>query len=225
MAKFCIKCGTKLMDGKCSNCTQESNVEKYKDILLDSFVGIYKKPVDTMKNFVKKENFILSLILLGISGILVAIFTTFFVGHTAVTNTSMFFGNVVSTLPFTFYATVFIKTLLTTYLLFTLLSCLLYFISDKVFKGETQLEKMFCLLGSMTFILIPSLFLSFLSMYISLSLLLLIFLSTSVLLLFNLYEGLSIASKIKTNYKAYTFLISIITLVLIFVYIIPGVLN
>lgn len=229
MAKYCIQCGAPLEEGKCPRCTNEKKVveplEKYKDTVLDSFIGIYKKPIDTMKSFIRKENFILSLILLGISGFLLALFTTFFIGHTASMTSSFFMGQVEPTFHFSFYLSVSIKALLVIYLIYTLVACLLYFISDKVFKGESSLEKMFCLLGSMTFILIPATILYFISMYISFSLLFLVILATSVMIVFNLYEGLSIASKIKSNYKGYTFLITIMILILLFLYIIPGILH
>ena len=52
MAKFCTKCGSKLVDGKCPNCenkTTEVTTGFDFNELVSAVKGMFTKPVDTIK--------------------------------------------------------------------------------------------------------------------------------------------------------------------------------
>ena len=76
MAKFCNKCGTPLVDGKCPNCESEVKEEKIKDsedkksvsteenILTEYFEilkGMFTKPVQTIKKYATEKNLALGI--------------------------------------------------------------------------------------------------------------------------------------------------------------------
>ncbi len=74
MAKFCTKCGSELVEGKCTKC-KETKTEKVEVVeavdvkesfmnALNVFKSIFTKPIETVENFVTENNFVSGIILI-----------------------------------------------------------------------------------------------------------------------------------------------------------------
>ena len=76
MAKFCTKCGSKLVDGKCPNCENKKSEVPTTGFDMNEMIevvkGMFTKPVDTIKEVVENENITISSILIGINAIIIA---------------------------------------------------------------------------------------------------------------------------------------------------------
>ena len=85
MAKFCTKCGSELVDGKCTNC-KDTKKESKKEVvvtttstnfdikesgmdILNTLKGIFVKPFDTIKNFVVENKFITGIIMIVLAAL------------------------------------------------------------------------------------------------------------------------------------------------------------
>lgn len=108
MAKFCTKCGKPLEDGKPCDCEKNEKVTTTttSNDLGDNFLNIFKeiliKPFTTVKEYAKKENTTLALILAAINVIVFGLFTYFFLSSfvkgitnqiNKIANTSSIFGS------------------------------------------------------------------------------------------------------------------------------------
>ena len=85
MAKFCNKCGTPLVDGKCPNCADKKDVQETVEVqqdlgnsLLDILKNIWKKPIETIKRYTEDGSMPLALILLGIAIVVGGLYTYFY---------------------------------------------------------------------------------------------------------------------------------------------------
>jgi hypothetical protein len=81
MAKFCTKCGSELVDGKCPKCKEEKSTTKevveveavdMKESFMDC-LGILKKifvkPIETVKEFVVENKFVTGIIMIVLTAI------------------------------------------------------------------------------------------------------------------------------------------------------------
>jgi len=88
MAKFCTKCGKKLVEGKTCDCEKDTNetVETKKEETTSSVdasamfhdyievaKGMFTHPIDTMKKYAKEKNFVLGLIMMAVYAITVGL--------------------------------------------------------------------------------------------------------------------------------------------------------
>lgn len=86
MAKFCTKCGSELVDGKCPKCknTKEEKVEVVENTpvdvkqgfidCLDVLKNIFTKPFDAIKSFVCENKFVAGIIMIVVSALTTGIY-------------------------------------------------------------------------------------------------------------------------------------------------------
>lgn len=141
MAKFCSNCGKELVDGKCSKCgtTNTNNsfgaiMKKYWELLKESI----KKPFDVVKKNNSEDNFILSLISIGITSILGGLFMC-----AIIKSILGGFGDFVD-IP---YVKVFFVGFLVFAVLLAATALIGYVIFDKCVKAKTSIKKMFVCVG------------------------------------------------------------------------------
>lgn len=83
MAKFCTNCGKKLKEGEVCNCVKKTeetlptkiDFNKYLNKAIEVISKMFTAPVDYIKKYTKEDNFVMSIILVIVSGIAVGLFT------------------------------------------------------------------------------------------------------------------------------------------------------
>lgn len=81
MAKFCIKCGKELVDGKCATCSTKKEVVTVENVdikesfmdCLDVVKNIFTKPFEAIKKFVCEEKYVAGIIMTVMAALSAAI--------------------------------------------------------------------------------------------------------------------------------------------------------
>lgn len=161
MAKFCNKCGKALVDGICPDCSKKEEVKEEQTTtsnlgndLLDIIKNIWKKPIEIIEKYVKKENLPLSFILLGIGVLVGGIFTYCYTDSivtgivTQINNkmagiASMMGQSYTATTPITTipFFQLFLSGILTTALAYTFFILLSKLFVGIIFKGKASLKQ------------------------------------------------------------------------------------
>lgn len=227
MAKFCTNCGKKLKEGETCNCKKveisTKDAGSYVTSLLNILKGTFTKPVDTLKSFIDDNNFILALIILAIASITTAILSLVLVkqlfGSLVMLGGGMF-GIGFSTIEIP-YVKYFFITLFTSIVTYLLLAGLLYLVGVIILKGETTLKKIMTLIASSSAINIVGTILTILIMLISFKLAIIIFMISSLLYMFYLYQGMKFTFKIDENKLAYILTSALVVTNLVVIFVLP----
>lgn len=193
MAKFCTKCGEKLVDGKCSNCDYKKSSTNYEDIKDKSFdlskevfdvVGgytkrifnlikeLFTKPVTTIKTYTKAENTSLSCILLLLASIsmglliLVAIKEIYGYLFGGINNYESIFTSYVQTIKIPYFK-IFVVSNFIVISFYLLEAFILYFALDKILKIKFSFKKALNYVSLLSIPLMCASFLSILGVFIS----------------------------------------------------------
>lgn len=151
MKKFCNKCGKALIDGVCPDCSKKEKIKEeqttnnIRNNLLDIIKNIWKKPIETIEKYVKKENVSLSFILLGIGIFIGGIFTycytdSMITGITTQLNKIGFVSIIEQTTTLPFFP-LFLSGILTTALAYTFFILLSKLFVGIIFKGKATLKQ------------------------------------------------------------------------------------
>lgn len=229
MAKFCTNCGKPLNESEECSCKREVKIEHsqiangYLEQLLGLMKKIFTKPVDTLKEFTKKEDVMLASCLIGATSIFIGLFIMLFIHNfvgTVVGSLNLGFASVVNGFPyFRYFATFTIIALSTLFLL----AFLLYLLADKVFGGKTTWKKMIGLVGVTSIIILLTVITGSIIMYLSYKLLLLVLIAGGLYAFVIFFQGLKLAVEINDNKLGYLFVSASLLTVIFTCYIIPTI--
>ncbi len=149
MAKFCTNCGRKLNDGEKCDCTPSAMYNLDVQKLLDICKGMFIKPIDTMKDFAKKSNFNLAMVLVGILAVVTGLFTMSMMKNaysmvTASMGSGYYSYGISANLP---YAKTFFIVLVTLFALSFIYVGILYLVNSKIFKRAADFKEVYALYG------------------------------------------------------------------------------
>lgn len=192
MAKFCTKCGQKLVDGKCLNCSKDSSsidqeklnksvdlskevgstIGEYTGKIFNLIKELFTKPVTTIKTYTKGDNTSLSCILLLLASIsmglliIVAIKETYAYLFGGMNNYESIFTSYVQAIKIPYFK-IFIVINFIVIAFYLLQSFVLYFVLDNVFKIKFNFNKALNYVAILSIPLTCASFLSILGVFIS----------------------------------------------------------
>lgn len=232
MGKFCPNCGKKLEEGKKCECKKDSEVNINTEVLndiVDNYIKVSKRifvsPFDTIKDYSKRSKFNIGIIMIIISSIISGLFMYLLANESVFSMNSMI--NNFSNFNLTVSSNVSIKV----FLIFTLLFAaynfcfggLLHTILRKVLKTESDIKKIYALIGvSSVFITITTL-VALIFIYINIRLSLLILAVSFFIHLFNLFFGFNEIIKIDKNKYVYVFTSAYLIALFVSLYLLPQI--
>ena len=253
MAKFCTNCGRKLEEGEVCNCEevktvnepQKGKVEKQTNTpsitinlpnasaisnsdagkkIGEILKGIFVKPIDTIKEYTKEENFSVALIFVLISSIFTGLFTMAYVKNTFIVTGSQLYAslyntfspnnNMVTEIP---YAKYFFTALVISVAIAFIFAGALYVI-NKAFKGKGSFKQAFALYGIISALAAVITLVATIFMFVSVTVGLIILVLGSLLVLVYLYHGLKFIGPDDQNKFGYIYILTY-TVVSLIVYV------
>lgn len=229
MAKYCTNCGKELKDGKCDCKKNEASTLDVKAIgmeLWNLVKGMWVKPVDTMKDWSKKNDLKGSFIALGVKIIAGVFFVCILVKEMASvleysqrSSRDVFFG--VTTKVEVPYLRIILCTIVTMVALYALMAGIAYVICNKLLKKDTSYQKMLVWLAGPAGMMATVYFVAALCVIINVTFGFWILLAGSILYLCHLYKGLSYACKLDENNVANVLMPTILLPIIIIGLILP----
>ena len=226
MAKFCTNCGKELKDGKC-DCVKvsESNAvtgfcNKYIEVLKQIFL----KPIDTIKENSKEDNFSFGLISLCIASILSGLFTYFVLSEGISKLSAGFMFGLRSMYHVPFMKT-FVAGLIVSAIWYAVLAFMIYLIANKLFKDKLTVKESFAFLGVLSVFMAPVILASILLIYVSIKLMALVLVIASMFYMVYFILGLMEITKIDKNKIACLYVPSVLLTFFIVYYILPKLLS
>lgn len=225
MAKFCTNCGKPLVDGKPCDCVvnqTEMNMKFDVKEFVEVAKGMFTKPADTIKGFVKDENLVSSIILLAMNALIVALCVCLAwkplmtAGFGGVDIVSAF--NV--EIP---YVKIFLTVTIGVAVSYALLALLFYVIADKLFQGKSSYQKMLALLGCTSIITSVTVLVAMIFSFISIGLMLVFLCTGTTLQMVLMARGFQAASDIDENKLGYVYMITYLLYFFLFLVILPGI--
>lgn len=214
MGKFCSNCGKKIEECECKTSAKSTDVKNLFLGLLENLKGMFVKPNDTLKANVKEDNFIGSLIILGVNTLLAAFVSLVLAKELFGLIFGSLYTMISSSIP---YFKVFMVTFFMVALLYAATIGLMYLVVNKLLKNKVSFKLMTSYYGIASIIMTPTLLVMILTALFSFKLTVIIFLAILMLKLFYLYDGIDMISKINKNRKSYilTAVVLVATLVVV----------
>lgn len=180
MAKFCTKCGSEMVDGKCPNCkevkkdvvvsTEPVDIKQSFMDCLEIIKGIFTKPFDVIKSFVTENKYITGIIMIVLAALSsglyrIAVDKNIYSSSSPDSfNTSDLSSLVDSALSGDFgvkepeYLKTFMTTFATNLVEYALIAVLGYVVISKLLKGSASIKEMISALGvSVAIVLVANL--------------------------------------------------------------------
>lgn len=225
MAKFCTKCGRALNEGEICNCVQTVQpvavAATQGNGLVNDCINIiknfFKKPVDTLKVSISENNFTSALVMIALNGLAVGLFAIALIKEVLGSMMSLFtmgsYGSYASLMGSSYsveipYFKYFIIVAIVVIIMQLLLGVAAYLISDKMFKGTTNIKKMITLFGFSSIILTAGLLVSSICLFINVNLGLLVYAMASVLNTYYICKGLEFSCNTDKNKLGYVLVLT-----------------
>jgi len=228
-ANFCSNCGKSLVE---KEEVKNVDVNKICKSLLENVKGILKKPIDTAKKYIKEENYMTSLLYLGLNIILLAIM--FLAMLSPLVNSISDFVNSIygwnylglnigsmGDIP---YFKIFMIVIISGVVIYGLFVGLIYLINTYLFKNKTNFKNLVTWVGYNSLFNSIAIIVMSICFLISFKLALIIYLITEVIYTFNMFRTLEFAINTNVNKIGYLLTISMIGTFLFVVVILPKLL-
>ncbi len=226
MAKFCIKCGKSLEEGKECTCTTKDTLTQtkqvarnYVNLFLEIMKGLVKAPIDTIKKYGVEKNFGFSAIAMLFNSFLFGLF--FYCILKEETNAFSYGFLISRDIPL-------IKTILLGTLLigigFLVTIFMIYILAGSLLKAKAELKVITSMIGICSIIMTVALAISIIIVFLSMKLAMFILLIASLFYFVYLLQGINEISKIDKNKLAYVFVPTICVTLFVVVYIVPKIL-
>ena len=240
MAKFCTKCGKKLKEGEVCDCQKETEKEEktestkvstneYVDNYINVVKGIFKKPVETMKQYGKRENFGLGLIMIAINCLITVLFV--YLGFKELVSNTESLGGFFGYGLLGYHSSnveIPIEVLVKIFVImaggFLSTAGMLYVIAGPLFKAKVDFKQLVSLVGVCSVLTTITTIVATICMYISMKLMFVVVLVSGVLYLTHLYHGFMSTNDVEEEKIGYTYTIAISVATFIVVYLLPKIL-
>ncbi len=253
MAKFCTKCGKSLTEGEVCNCTPvvqpEPNVQPVVaqatsvavapqgNSLVNDCINIiknfFKKPVDTLEENINENKFTNAMVMIVLNGLATGLFVVVLIKEVLGSMMGLLMGGYGSyaslmmgssyqvEIPYFKY---FIIVAIVGIVMQLLLGAAAYLISDKMFKGNTNIKKMITLFGFSSIILTAGLLVASICLFINATLGLIVYLVACILNTYYICKGLEFSCNTDRNKLAYVLVLTYAA-VMIVVYLVSAILG
>ena len=217
-AKYCCHCGIKLNENK-----EETDelIENFKGVIK----GMVKKPISTLKEYIKKNISQESLILLAINVVTFSLFLVVFVyatlgiGYNNIGN--LYYQTFGMDLP---YFKIFLLSIIYYLAIYSIFAASIYLIVKYLLKKEIDFKKIICWLGINSLLLTFGYLVVMLLMFISVKLTVIFSLIILLLYIYNMFRSLNFAININEDYVGYLITLSIALTFVVVKYLLPIIL-
>lgn len=219
MAKFCTNCGKKLNDGEVCDCTKDNEIMNNEIVqkVISVFKGMIYTPIDTMKDFIKKSNFVVGMVFAGILSIIAALFAMACLKNGAtVSGYYNLYGIARVEIP---YAKTFFTTLVVVFAVSFVYSAILYVVNTQLFKRECDFKEVYTMFGVSSTVF--SMFLALAIILLFVNMVVGVVVASFGTLLFNVYcyHGLKFLGSKDENKYGYIYLTTyIIFLIVVYIF-------
>lgn len=213
MAKYCTNCGKKLKEGEKCDCKKEVNVMDNDTIkkLTNLCKGIIYTPIDTMKEFTKKSNFNLSIVLIAILSFIAGLFSMSLCKNGLNYSLQLSYSGIESMMPRTIeipYMKIFFTSLIVVFALSFVYTGLLYLVNSKIFKRESDFKEVYSMYGACSIISSIGLLASAILIFVNVTLGIILLVLTSILNVVYTYHGLKFLGKTDENKYGYIYVLT-----------------
>ena len=219
--KFCRNCGKSLED--VSVGTAESILKTF----LEHVKGVFLKPVDTAKNFIKEENYFTSLIYMSVNvlvlSLIVLILAKSYTGMFAEIFNVGFYDSFYTNIELPYFR-IFLISIMTGLITYALLAGFSYLISAYLFKSKTSFKKMCAWLGFNSVFYTVVLVVVVVSTLISVKFGLILYLVGELLYTYNMIKTFEFSTDTDANKLGYVLVPAILLTLLVVVIVLPKVL-
>lgn len=232
MAKFCTKCGKALKEGEICSCAQTvqpvATSASQGNGLVNDCINIIKnffqKPVDTLQENISENNFTNALVMIALNGLAIGLFVVVLMKQVLGSMMSLFtmgtYGSYASLMGSSYsveipYFKYFIIATIVGIIMQLLLGAASYLVSDKMFKGNTNIKKMITLFGFSSIILTAGLLVASICLFINTTLGLFVYLIASILNTYYVCKGLEFSCKTDRNKLGYVLVLTYAAVLLV----------
>ncbi len=215
MAKYCSNCGRKLNEGETCNCKLNNNsfdIKRCFGKALELFKGMFTKPVDAMKNFIKEENFALANVIIVIIGIISGLFAMLLTKETM----GNLYGGLSSLMSGAYFEIPYFKIFIITTILvigvYYLQALILYLVAGKIFKAEVGYKGSFNLLTSLAIFSLTGILVSIIGVLISPVIVVLVIALVSLFTITNFVLGVKEVIGLNDSKSVYTIVLTSVIL-------------
>lgn len=222
MAKFCTNCGKELKEGEVCDCSKGNEIMS--NVIVQKMFGVFKgmiySPIDTMKDFIKKSNFTLAMILIGILSVISGLFVMACLKNGL---SSMGYYGAYNMLNVQIpYMKMFFTTLVVVFASSFAYTGILYLVNSQIFKRESDFREVYAMYGVSSVILSLFLALGTILIFVNVTLGVVAVVLGSLLSNVYCYHGLKFLGTKDENKYGYIYLITYVVF-LIFIYILTKI--
>lgn len=239
MAKFCTKCGKKLVEGETCSCLKKAEKHQEKEIVAttnNSFndyfndyitvaKGIFTHPIQTIKEFATSEKFVLGLIMIAINCLAMILFLVLSIPEIGSNLDGMLgfgYGMASSELEIPF------ETLVKIFIMFVggsaTTAAMLYVMAGPVFKTNADIKQIFSLVGVCSVFSTVTTLVATICAFISVKVMAILLLLASLLYQLHLYHGFVVTTETNEEKIGYSFAAAIAVSIFVVVYLLPKIL-
>ncbi len=223
-ANFCINCGANL---------KEEVKEKNQSLANNTFKqieGVFKSPYKTMKSFIKDDNYMIGLIFMAMNIVILALCSVGLLKHFSkmVTNSFGYHNmhnafNAYSTSLDISYLKVFLLVIIIGVLSYGIFGGMTYLINTYLFKDKPNYKKISAWLGINSLVKTVAYIVLLIISLASLKLGIIIYLTFAIFYIYNLFTSFKHVSNVDDNHKGYVITLSLLTTIIIVVFILPAI--
>lgn len=235
---FCNECGAKNNKSAvyCNQCGKKLNTEdtstsfKFKTHLnnvLKDIKGMILKPIDTAKDFIKEENYGVSLIYLSINVLIIALLILMFVKFSNNMYLNIFgagldysYNNFLNAFEIPYFR-IFLIVIMSGVIVHALIAEIAYLICSYIFKSKTTFNKLITWLGINSLFSTLSIIIVAVLSLISIKLGLLLGLISLIVCTYNHFNSFEFATDVNKNKLGYILTLTITITLLIVIYVLP----
>lgn len=212
-ANYCKNCGKRL--------TEEVNEfnQLYKETK-NLIVGIFKKPMDTLKSYIENNNYQNNIIYMAFNIVVFSILMLVFINVLNNTSSYFYLDNYMIQNSFTYFR-IFLLTIILYLLSYIIFSSVYYLTSKYLFKNNIDIKNVISWLGTNSMFLSITYLVLIVTIIISTKLFLIILFISLLIYTYNLFTSSKFIKSVSENYLGYIMTISIILTLLIVIYVLP----
>lgn len=212
-ANYCKNCGKRL--------TEEVNeLSKLAKETKDLIIGLFKRPIDTLKKYINIDNYQNSIIYIAFNVVIFSVLMLILINVLNSTMTYFYFDYVLVQNSFSYFR-LFLLTIILYLLSYMVFGYIYYLISKYLFKNNVDIRNIVSWLGSNSIFLSSIYLLLSITIIISTKISLFILLIAFILYIYNLFVSSKFIANTNENSNGYNLAISVIFTCLLVIYVLP----